>query len=183
MEEDGLDWACLTSADLEADLEEAVDPSDLGSFASVFACLQSEGMAVRLQKLCADVELFQFNQAFLVATLGITEAVPVVPVVPPRLDLEWPSGAQGEKDYEQRLRALPNCLALLGSLRLEADMRQDEKDLNRDLLSVNGQQILGHEGGYQQALKVIEAFKARWGQRFERAEPHDLRFSPPFRRS
>lgn len=162
MEEDGSGvetWACLSSADLEADLEESVDVSDLGSFASVFASLDSEALAVRLQKLCADVELFQFNQAALVSSLGITEAVPLAQALPPSLSLPWPSGAHDVLDYEQRLRALPSCLALVGSLRLETDARQDEKDLNRDVLSVNGQQIVGHEGGYQQALKVVEALK------------------------
>mmetsp|Transcript_51946 Transcript_51946/g.93402 ORF Transcript_51946/g.93402 Transcript_51946/m.93402 type:complete len:361 (-) Transcript_51946:67-1149(-) len=201
------EWACLTQADLEADLaesEEAVAPVsshllnpqgaseeelqrlvqsgaapsfDVGSLFKARRTLH--GVAVDLQSALAEVEALQFASAALVASLLYGPLRPsswtaagspvqwkaaeefgssAVPAAPPSLELDPPASAGSLADYQRRLTGLPRSLFVPRDVRLcmrEVDKYQDEKDINRDELRVNGAPISGARGGYVAAVAAI----------------------------
>eukprot|EP00931_Biecheleriopsis_adriatica_P057417 TRINITY_DN34052_c0_g1_i1.p1 TRINITY_DN34052_c0_g1~~TRINITY_DN34052_c0_g1_i1.p1 ORF type:complete len:370 (+),score=101.00 TRINITY_DN34052_c0_g1_i1:52-1161(+) len=141
-------------------------------------------MAADLHGVIAEVEMLQFNTAALVASVahgpfrppGLPESggkwigLPAKDVfgpdaAPPLAPLEAATpcalgGASSLADYEQRLEALPRALVLGREITLSVkglDCRQDEKDINRDNLIVNGVEISGAQGGYQAAVAAIAA--------------------------
>lgn len=177
-------WACLTSADLAADLasleaagaaaeSSAAEVRRLLGEAAVISNESDQKIASSLQKLCAEAEQMQFNLASMVAK--ITPPGPLAPptapaavvssagwevqALPPTLTCHrWPSAAQSLEDYEERLAALPESVAIARDLQLslsKLDCRQDEKDINRDTLEVNGLEVKGAEGGYHAAVRAI----------------------------
>lgn len=138
-------------------------------------------LSTGLQQLYAEVEMLQFNVASMVALLtqgplrapepqpapsgaarafGV-EAQAALAALP---TLSLPASAASLADYQERLKSLPPCLALPRDLRLSSrrlDPRQDEKDINRDRLEVNGVEVRGAEGGYNAAVATIaEALQA-----------------------
>lgn len=177
-------WACLTSADLAADLADLASGAGhadgaeaevqrlLGE-AAVISNESDQKIASSLQRLCAEAEQMQFNLASMVAK--ITPLGPLAPratavsavettsgwdvqAMPPTLGFRWPSGAQSLEDYEERLAAMPESVAIKRDLQLslsKLDCRQDEKDINRDTLEVNGLEVKGAEGGYHAAVRAI----------------------------
>lgn len=183
-------WACLTSADLAADLADLAghgaghaghgaghvdaEVQRLLGEAAVISNESDQKIASSLQKLCAEAEQMQFNLASMVAK--ITPPGPLAPratavsavektsgwdvqAMPPTLGFfTWPSGAQSLEDYEERLAAMPESVAITRDLQLslsKLDCRQDEKDINRDTLEVNGLEVKGAEGGYHAAVRAI----------------------------
>lgn len=174
-------WACLTGADLAADLAgldgagpaEAAEVQRLLGEAAVISNESDQKIASSLQKLCAEAEQMQFNLASMVARItppgplapratgGVPSAVAEgwdVQASPPALNFRWPSSAASLEDYEERLRAMPAAVAIRRELQLslsKLDCRQDEKDINRDTLEVNGLEVKGAEGGYHAAVRAI----------------------------
>eukprot|EP00434_Breviolum_minutum_P002334 symbB.v1.2.002060.t1/scaffold76.1/size347525/9 len=175
-------WACLTSADLAADLATLEgDEGDDGIAEEVTrvwkdaAVLSSDFdnlIASRLQQFCAEAEQMQFNLASMVSKVaapgplappGVSETVSCVAgaelqALPVAQHFPWPSSAQTLPEYQQRLVAMPSCVALRRELQLslsKLDCRQDEKDINRDVLEVNGLEVKGSEGGYHAAVNSI----------------------------
>lgn len=174
-------WACLTGADLAADLAgldgavaeaaEAAEVQRLLGEAAVISNESDQKIASSLQKLCAEAEQMQFNLASMVARItppgplaprGVPSAVVAegwdVQASPPALNFRWPSSAASLEDYEERLRAMPAAVAIRRELQLslsKLDCRQDEKDINRDTLEVNGLEVKGAEGGYHAAVRAI----------------------------
>lgn len=201
------EWACLTTADLEADLaesEEAVAPVsshilnpqgaseeelqrlvqsgaapsfDVGSLFKARRTLH--GVAVDLQSALAEVEALQFASAATVASLLYGPLRPsslvlpgasakwkaaeefgssAVPADPPALELDPPASAGSLAQYQRRLTGLPRSLFLPRQIHLcmgEVDKYQDEKDINRDELRVNGAPVSGARGGYKAAVAAI----------------------------
>lgn len=206
-QEDAEDWACLTQADLDADLaesEEAAVPAsshllnpqgtseeelqklvqrgaapsfDVGSLFKARRTLH--GVAVDLQSALAQVEVLQFVSASVVASLlygplrppswpdagaasGVAAAkefgTSAVVAPPPALELDPPASASSLPDYLRRLVGLPRSLFVQRGIRLcvgEVHKYQDEKDINRDELRVNGAPISGARGGYVAAVAAI----------------------------
>lgn len=140
-----------------------------------------DGIAAELQEVLVQVEMQQFDAASLVASLVHGPLQPPVqhasdtwvglpadkvfglaaaPAAPPPLELSKPAGASSLQDYERRAKALPHALFLSRELRLcvgDVDRRQDQKDIGRDELVVNGQAISGAKGGYEEALATVAA--------------------------
>ncbi|CAJ1358090.1 unnamed protein product [Effrenium voratum] len=177
-EEEEEVWACLGPADLEADLA-AAEPQaaelrrslevDIDFFTARHAA--DRKMASGLQRLCAEAELLQFNLASMVAKVahgplapgpaswgpGSNVFGPEAQVPLPSLSLAVPGGS-GLAEYLERLAALPRCVAVARDLHFAAsklDVRQDEKDINRDRLEVNGVEVFGAQGGYQAAVAAV----------------------------
>ncbi|CAJ1377337.1 unnamed protein product [Effrenium voratum] len=177
-EEEEEVWACLGPADLEADLA-AAEPQaaelrrslevDIDFFTARHAA--DRKMASGLQRLCAEAELLQFNLASMVAKVahgplapgpaswgpGSDVFGPEAQVPLPSLSLAVPGGS-GLAEYLERLAALPRCVAVARDLHFAAsklDVRQDEKDINRDRLEVNGVEVFGAQGGYQAAVAAV----------------------------
>mmetsp|Transcript_11521 Transcript_11521/g.21792 ORF Transcript_11521/g.21792 Transcript_11521/m.21792 type:complete len:341 (-) Transcript_11521:7-1029(-) len=133
-----------------------------------------QDMAAGLQKLYAEVEMLQFNVASMVAAVSHGPLSPPLALPPMSLvkafgveaqatlaalpALRLPSSASSFSEFQERLATLPACLTLQRSLHISAkkvDTRQDEKDINRDKLEVNGVEVHGAEGGYQAAVATI----------------------------
>lgn len=139
------------------------------------------GIAVELQEVLIQVETQQFNAASLVASLVHGPLRPPVrpstdlwiglpaekvfgpnaaPTAPPPLELIEPATAEDLPDYERRLSALPNALFVTRKLSLcvgDVDRHQDQKDIGRDELVMNGKPLHGAKGGYEGALAVVSS--------------------------
>jgi len=214
-EEDEHDWACLSLADLKADLaecEEAVASArpagpnavqraseeelrqalhrsakamSANIDADIFFAAQRtlHGLAAELQEVLVDLDTLQFDAAALVASLAHGPLQPprrkssaaqtelpaaevfgpsAAPPVPKTFGDErsLPAQASSLADYQQRLEAMPQVLMLGRRLRLcmgEVDRYQDEKDIGRDQLIVNGEAVSGATGGYATAHETIKS--------------------------
>lgn len=82
------------------------------------------------------------------------------PKAPPPLELAAPAAAGALPEYRRLLTGLPPALFVERKLQLcvgEVDHRQDEKDINRDNLLINGAAISGAQGGYEAAVSSLAA--------------------------
>jgi len=80
------------------------------------------------------------------------------PAAPPRSELSFPVGAANLSEYRRLLVDLPLVLSAERVLRFcvgEIDVKQDTKDIGRDIVVVNGHKIVGSIGGYDAAVAAL----------------------------
>eukprot|EP00930_Biecheleria_cincta_P051358 TRINITY_DN36539_c0_g1_i1.p1 TRINITY_DN36539_c0_g1~~TRINITY_DN36539_c0_g1_i1.p1 ORF type:complete len:342 (-),score=66.48 TRINITY_DN36539_c0_g1_i1:38-1063(-) len=148
----------------------------------VFSTAQQaiQEIAGDLHAVVANVGMMQFETAALVAAIAHGPLRPpestgsgpwiglparavfgpevMAPVPPETTAASMPASATSLEEYELRVAGLPRLLVIGRDLELSVkalDPKQDEKDINRDNLIVNSQEISGSKGGYKAAVAAI----------------------------
>lgn len=159
-------------------LRQGALPSTVDAGALFAAGRELHAAAADLHGALEQVESLQFSSALLVAAVShgplrppalgsesLSESADMklfsdaaAPLQPPDLELDPPAGASTLADYHRRLSMLPKAIAIRRPVRMrlrDVNRHQDEKDINRDELLVNGKAISGARQGYAVAVAEL----------------------------
>lgn len=142
-------------------------------------CQALHGVETQLQAVLGELNALQFDSALLVASVlhgplhppqtpegfqilsrhhaAKAFAPSATPVALTTLEFQEPGGATSLVDYQQRLASMPSVCVVERIVRFcisELDRHQDEKDIGRDTLAVNGVMPAGVQG-YQASVRFL----------------------------